>query len=233
MKVRTTSGTPERILFSLRYHCMTSFIRTTRAVVVALSVVALATAACGDPTSPETLPLSDLRQLHVAPDSPPLAQTQVSFYAVKGQPAGADLWYHARPGQLDSLKLVEFRMGRQSLDRRPDGTPIATGDSVLITLTAIDPTHLTVDFQPSGLTFSASDQPTLRLFWVACGEDLNYDGAVNEADSTLALRFSIWRQEVPGDPWTKVPSLVTPGIKEVASTLGGFTGYAILYERDR
>jgi hypothetical protein len=153
----------------------------------------------------------------------------VSFYAVKGRAGGADLWYHAAAGRTDSLKFVEFRMGPSSLDSRPDGSAIATGDSVLITLTVSDPTHLVITYEPSGLLFSANDQPTLKMFWVACGEDLNYDGKVDAADTALVQKFSIWRQEAAGQPWIKLSSVVVPSVKEVDARLGGFTGYAISY----
>ena len=185
--------------------------------------------ACTDTTAPEGRSLSDLHQLHVSSSYPALAATQASFYAVKGKSAGVDLWYHARPGSTDSVKFVEFRMGPMALDRRPDGSPVALGDSVLITLTVTDATHLTIDYQPAGLTFSVVDQPTLKMFWVACGDDLNYDGKVDDADAALSQQFSIWRQESPGAPWFKVPSFVAQGTKEVDAHLEGFTGYAVLY----
>lgn len=189
----------------------------------------LALVSCTDATGPEVRAESDLHLLRVSSSWPSLAATQVSFFAVKGKTAGADLWYHAAPGQIDSLKFVEFRMGPSSLDRRPDGTAIATGDSVLITLTVADPTHLVITYQPSGLTFSLNDQPTFRMFWVACGDDLNYDGKVDAADTALVQRFSIWRQESAGQPWLKLPSVVVPNVKEVDTQLSGFTGYAISY----
>jgi hypothetical protein len=67
------------------------------------------------------------------------------------------------------------------------------------------------------------------MFWVACGDDLNYDGKVDDADAALSQRFSIWRQESPGASWFKVPSFVAQGTKEVDAHLQGFTGYAVLY----
>src|SRR5206468_5606541 len=123
--------------------------------------------ACGGDTStsPETVPTSDLRTLTVAPDAPPLATTTASFYAVRGKNAGVDLWYHARAGQRDSTKFLEFRMGGSTLAFRPDGTAIADGDSVRITLTVTDPAHLIIDFQPSGLRFSSKDLAKLKMFF--------------------------------------------------------------------
>jgi hypothetical protein len=189
----------------------------------------LALLSCTDSTAPEARAESDLHLLHVSSASPSLAATQVSFYAVKGKPGGADLWYHAQPGQTDSLKFVGFRVGAASLDQRPDGSAIAQGDSILITLTVSDPTHLVVTLEPSGLKFSSSDQPTFRMFWVACGDDLNYDGKVDAADTALTQQFSIWRQETAGQPWIKLSSVVVGATKEVDGQLSGFTGYALAY----
>ena len=192
----------------------------------------LAAASCHDTgTAPEEQgkDISELHQLHVTYDYPSLAETQVSFYAVKGKTAGADLWYHARAGASDSTKFVEFRLGAGSLDKRPDGSSIAVGDSVLITLTASDPTHMMIEFQPSGLKFSITDQPSLKMFWVACGDDVNYDGKVDANDDLITSQLGIWRQETPGARWFHVGSAVQKGAREVDASLSGFSGYALMY----
>jgi hypothetical protein len=151
----------------------------------------------------------------------------VSFYAVKGKTASAQIWYHAAAGAADSLKFLDFQVGSASLDTRPDGSAIAAGDSVLITITVTDPTHFLLDFQPSGLKFSATDQPTLKVSFAACGADLNYDGKVDAADQAIMDALSFWRQEAPFQPWFKLGSTVNQTVREVDAQLGGFTGYAI------
>lgn len=195
-----------------------------------LAAAVLTLASCSDPaTAPELRATSELHLLHVTYDYPPLASTQVSFWAVKGRAAGADLWYHKRAGATDSAKFVEFRMPAGALDRRPDGSAIATGDSVLITLTATDPRHMIIAYEPSGLKFSATEQPTLKIFWTACGDDLNYDGSVDATDDALIAQLGIWRQEGADQPWMRLASAVTKATKEVSSRLDGFSGYAISY----
>ena len=193
--------------------------------------VTAAIAACGSDsvTAPEERPASELRLLTVASTSPLLATTTASFWAVKGKNAGVDLWYHARAGQSDSTKFLEFRMGGATLDRRPDGSAIAEGDSVLITLTVVSPTNLIVDFQPSGLQFSTKDPAKLKMFFAACGDDLDRDGQVTSSDDAIEQQLSIWRQESAASPWIKVSSLVVKNNKEIDAELGGFTGYAIAY----
>ena len=197
----------------------------------ALLLALTAGLSCTDSTAPqpEQRDATDLRLLAAPYGTPPLASTQVSFYAVKGKDAGADIWYRPRAGRSDSTKFLEFRIGGASLDRRPDGSAIAPGDSVLITLTVTDPTHFIVEFQPSGLTFSAAAQPTLKISFAACGDDLNYDGVVDATDAAMQSGLSVWRQEAPFQPWYKVPTTVASSVKEVNAQLGGFSGYAIMY----
>lgn len=198
----------------------------------ALALLALtAGLSCSSSTEPGTdsRAATDLRLLSAPGSTPPLVTTQVSFYAVKGKPTAADIWYHARSGRTDSLKFLEFRMGPATLDRRPDGSTISTGDSVLITLTVTDQRHFIVEFQPAGLVFSSNDRATLKLIYAACGEDLNYDGKVDAADDAIAQQLSIWRQESPFQPWFKISSVVNKTSKEVNADLDGFTGYAVEY----
>lgn len=185
---------------------------------------------CSDSTAPDqadTRASNDLRLLSTPYGTPLLATTQVSFYAVKGRASGADVWYHARPGRTDSTTFLQFRVGANSLVNRVDGSAIAPGDSVLITVIVTDQSHFVLDFQPSGLKFSASDQPTLKISFAACGDDLNYDGVVDAADDAILQNLRIWRQEAPFQNWFKVPSTVTKSTREVDAQLGGFTGYAI------
>jgi hypothetical protein len=198
----------------------------------ALALLALtAGLSCTDTTGPDdgSRAATDLRLLSAPGSTPPLVTTQLSFYAVKGKPTAADIWYHARPGRTDSLKFLEFRLGSASLDRRPDGSTISSGDSVLITLTVTDQRHFIVEFQPAGLAFATNDPATLKFIYAACGDDLNYDGKVDSADDAITQQLSIWRQEAPFQPWFKVSSVVNKNAKEVNAVLGGFTGYAVEY----
>ena len=96
--------------------------------------------------------------LRPAADTPPLAQTTASFYAVRGENRQVRIMYHARPGASDSTEFLRFEVPSQSLVRRPDGTLVAVGDSVLIRLTVIDTVRLIVRCEPAGLRF-AKDTP--------------------------------------------------------------------------
>jgi hypothetical protein len=209
-------------------------LRHRSACTLAIAALAAGLFSCTESTSTapdatdERAP-TDLRLLAAPYGTPPLANSQASFYAVKGKSSGVDVWYRPAAGRSDSSKYLEFRVGSNSLDRRPDGSAIANGDSVLISLTVTDPTHFIVEFQPAGLTFAANDQPRLRISFAACGDDLNYDGRVDGADAAMVSSLSVWRQESPFQPWVKLTSNVTASVKEVDAKLAGFTGYALMW----
>ena len=137
--------------------------------------------------------------------------------------------YHARPGASDSTMFVRFKVGPKALLARPDGSPVAFGDSVLITLRLVDPEALIVDFQPSGLRFDPRDPAELRMSFAETDPDVNGDGTVDRADTRLTQRFKIWRQERNVDPWVSQPSDVLLGLHEVETEVDGFTRYAIAY----
>ena len=186
---------------------------------------------CSDaaPTAPDVRPVNGLRLLSVTADAPALATTVSSFYAVRGRNAGIDIWYRPKAGSRDSTKFLEFRLDNTSLDRRPDGTVFAEGDSVLITLTVTDPKHLIVDFQPSGLRFTTKNPGRLKMFFAQCGDDLDGNGSVDGEDDAIENQLSIWRQESVLAPWIKLSSVEVKSNKEVDASIAGFTGYALAY----
>ena len=198
----------------------------------ALALAVFAALSCSDATAPDGVnerASTDLRLLAAPYGTPPLVTTSTSFYAVKGKVSGVDIWYRPRAGRTDSTKFLEFRLGTASLDKRPNGTAIAIGDSVLITLNVSDPIRFIIELQPSGLRFASSDQPRLKISFAACGDDLNYDGKVDAADLVLLSALSVWRQEAPFQSWFKMSSTVSASVKEVDTQLGGFTGYALMW----
>ena len=172
---------------------------------------------------------SDLAFLQPAADAPPLAATQVSFWAVKGQDRRVSLYYHARPGATDSSELVRFRVDKRSLRRRPDGRSFATGDSILITITIVDAQRLIVDFQPSGLTFDQKYPARLWFKWTETEDDLNGDHVVDTADDAIRLTSAIWGQETVGGPWTVLATEFDLASQEVEAKPTSFTRYAVAY----
>ena len=192
-----------------------------------VAVIALAAlAACGgDSTAPQpiTKPSADLHFLRLSATAPQLQSTVVSFYAVKGKDS------EVRVRFTNGEDFLRFRVFASSLLRRPDGSTIANGDSVLITITINDPTKLQADFQPAGLQFSSANPARLQFEFGEADKDLNEDGVVNAIDTSLIPQISTWRQESAGAEWFKVGSTVEIEINEVQADILGFTGYALAY----
>lgn len=203
---------------------------TSRVIVLLLSAAVLG--ACGDePTDPDPdiRPTEALRFLRPAPDAPPLANPEVSFWAKRGDSREVVIHYRPRPGRTDSTEFMRFRVPDETLDRRPDGTAIQLGDSVLITVRVVDPARLILDFQPSGLRFTPTKPARLKITFAEANDDLDGDGDVDSSDDSIEGKLAIWRQEAPGQPWFRLASIRHFETDEVEADLAGFTGYAIAF----
>jgi hypothetical protein len=176
---------------------------------------------CVASTAPDPgVPTSSLHFLSPNPGAPTLVTDTVRFYAVAGQDRSASLYYHAAAGQADSVQFLAFDVPAGALEQLPDGTTIAPGDSLLITIAIADPTRLIVAFQPSGLVFESGRPAQLTLSFANADSSLTAHGV-----SGLAM----WRQEQAGDPWHKVPSNVDKAGLTLTGRIGGFSVYAGAY----
>jgi hypothetical protein len=167
--------------------------------------------------------------LRAAAGAPSIANPVIKFYAKKGQGRTVFMMYHAKAGRTDSTDLIRFRVGKNSLLTRPNGTPISPGDSVLITLKLADSVRLIVDFQPAGLQFNPQDPAELRIHWSKTNPDLNRDGLVNQLDAALEQKLKIWCRENSLTPWFPTPSLLNLLAQTSEVGLTGFTRYAVAY----
>ncbi len=158
-----------------------------------------------------------------------LAQGSASFWAVRGQLRSGAIWYRARPGSRDSTPAVRLSIPPGALQRRPDGTPIAIGDSLLVTITVIDTARLGVALAPAGLRFASGAPATLALSYAGADDDVNGDGDVDDDDERLTSRLLIWRRDGAGAPWTVIASTVNAAAREVRAALSGFSHYIIAY----
>ncbi|MEO8635369.1 MAG: hypothetical protein ABI587_08840 [Gemmatimonadales bacterium] len=193
-------------------------------------------AACADsasqlpgPNTDSTAQQGNLHFLRASPTAPPIADRVVSFWAVKGERRELRLMYRPAPGAVDSVEFARLRVDDRSLVNRPDGTPIASGDSILITISVVDTLNLIADFQPAGLVFSPSRPARLWLKYGEADPDLNRDGVVSAADTALVLSLNIWKQEQVSALWEEVPGTVNLVELEVEADIPGFTRYAVSY----
>lgn len=203
----------------------------TRITWTLLVLTALALPACnGDGTGPAGVTRGDgemnfLRASVVAPD----VQGAVSFYAVRGEGREALVYYRPAAGSGDSTEFLHFTMPARALVQRPDGTPIAMGDSLLITIRVVDPARFITEFEPAGLRFDPAAPARLEMHFAEADRDLDADGDEDALDVELTRSLAIWRQAAAGQPWTRLSSLLVESTKEVQADLYGFSNYAIAY----
>ena len=195
--------------------------------------MALAIGCSSDPTSSPNDPGSErppdgLTVARLATTAPPLEESTVSFWAVKGRSVEQKLYFLDSQGQRGEEYLA-LKLEDESLSQRPDGSAIAEGDSVLITITVEDPALLLFSLQPTGLKFSASKPAELKIRYDQADDDLNEDGDVDGEDDSLESILGIWRQELPGDPFVRLGSVKVEGQEELEAELQGFSRYAIAY----
>ena len=200
------------------------------AVVAAVTLLAISQSCAEHITGPtQGRRTEDLHFLRVKPGAPALAANAVSFYAKRGDDRSAVLYYSALPGASDSTKLLDFRVPAGALLSRPDGSSYAPGDSVLIRITVLDPVHMILGFEPSGIRFSPDAPARLEFSFAEANDDLNDDGNVDAQDDALRAQLSFWVQETSGGLWFKVQTALVLDLREADGSIGGFSGYALAY----
>jgi hypothetical protein len=155
-----------------------------------------------------------------ASNAPGLVTDTVKFYAVVGQDRHDSIYYHAASGQTDSTRFVYFDVPAGALVTDQYGDTLASGDSLQITMYLADSSHMTVGFQPSGLVFNSSNQPTLVM---------SYHWANPLTLPLLQALLGIWYQETPGGLWFPASSSVQIPAQTVTGRCPGFSVYASAY----
>jgi hypothetical protein len=107
--------------------------------------------------------------------------------------------------------------------------PFQTGDSVFISLKWVGGDTIMVQLDPTGLEFDPGHPAELKVEYGEAGDDLNEDGAVTAADTTVEQEIGIWRQAQPGDDFVKIGSTKLEDENEIDAKLNGFSRYAIAY----
>jgi hypothetical protein len=197
-----------------------------------LSLLLFFAAGCDSVFAPRNdlvLEESAIDVVEVAPDAPPLQNTTVKFWAVRGESREVEIRYAAAPGY--NGKCLRFVVPADALLRDANGKVIQPGDSVEITIRVIDPSQFLFEFDPAGIRFDPAHPAKLEIRHRWAVADLNGDGSVDDADQAVARALSIWRQERVGDDWVKIPSERLDDLQEVHADITGFTRYALASDR--
>ena len=201
-----------------------------RTFVLAVAAVLLAATACSDSTTPgdNTRPPEDLNFARLASTSLPLFNAEESFYAKKGEDRELRIFFQDLSGGQGE-EFLRLRVRDESLLSRPDGTPFAAGDSVLITVRVVDVTKILFEMEPSGLSFNPALPAELKIHYSHADHDFNEDGGTNAEDDQIKSQLGIWRQATLTDPFIRLGSVNVEGTEEINADILGFSRYAIAY----
>jgi hypothetical protein len=206
------------------------FLRRTHPFLMLVALLLAGIAGCSSSTAPNdtTRPPTDLNVIRLAASSRPLFNAADSFYAKKGEDRELRIFFQddvGGPGE----EFLRLRVDAPTLLARPDGTPFAVGDSVLITVRVVDPSRIMFDMEPSGLTFDPARPAQLKIEYAHADHDFNEDGSINAFDTEIKSRLALWRQELVTDPFVRLGSINVEDIEEISADILGFTRYAIAY----
>ena len=144
----------------------------------------------------------------------------VSFWAIKGEQRSVQL-------TLDGTPVVTLDLPALALRTRSDGSPIAYGDSVYMTM-KLDATDLKTRLLPDGLRFSSWHQPDLTMSYDVANADFNADGVVNKNDTYIEQNLlGIWSQSTEQQSWTPVMTEQSFGFSSLSGPLSETSGYAV------
>jgi hypothetical protein len=169
--------------------------------------------------------LSTVNLLSQSATAPPLQTYQLDFWAVEGRVTTARIDY--QPDLLGKVShFLALTIPAQSQLVLPDGTPLAAGDSVLISLT-VDPVLFKVRFEPHGLRFEVA--PAALVFHYGLANlDLDGNGVINWVDQTLEAQLQLVYQADDAAPWSQVREQAkSVELNLIGAPLRHFSNYAV------
>ncbi|MCA9299428.1 MAG: hypothetical protein KDA28_10195 [Phycisphaerales bacterium] len=204
--------------------------RSPRATLLAALFATLLAFACDDdpagPSPGDQKPEGELTFVRFDPTSFGDVPLQASFWAVRGDDRRLEMRSNGTQDDEDGERFLELRIDDETLLRRPDGTPFAEGDSILITVTVDPGGRFLFDFQPSGLVFNPDEPAELKIRYVLGDDDFDHDGDVDEDDEAFEALLAIWQREAASDPFVRLQTFEVDA-EELKADLLGFTGFAL------
>ena len=194
---------------------------------ILFALTAAAVLACSDNTGPETRPDADLNIVQQDTLAPPLDSTVARFWAKVGD--GREVRIEYQP-PLDSAEdFLRFEVPGDGLLRKPDGSAFQTGDSILITVTVIDPARYQFRFEPAGLKFNPDHPARLKVYYYFANHDFDGDGVIDSADDAIEHLLDMWGREGTTSPWFRVGSVKFEESDEIDANILSFSEYALAW----
>jgi len=188
-------------------------------------------AGCSDSTGGGTIivPPGSLNYLHLAPTAPPLCADSVGQWFVK-DPQGSDqelALQFPENGNLGNCAagsnedFIRIKVDKDGLSKRPDGSVIADGDSVFISIVWVGgDSTLLFELQPGGLVFNPARPTELKI---------GFGESEEVSDTGVISQIAIWRQATLADDFVKLNSNTLDVEQELEVKINGFSRYAIAY----
>jgi len=185
--------------------------------------------ACGDSTGPAGVPDSQLHIVVQDPLAPPLYAQQDTFWAHVGQGRELRMYYQGATPTQTGDEFLRFEVPGSGLLRKPDGSLFQPTDSILITITVVDPAKFLFQFEPTGLVFNPDQPARLKALYVHANHDFNGDGVVDARDTAIESVLDLWKRESPTAPWSKIGAVNFEALDELDANIFSFTSYAIAW----
>lgn len=190
---------------------------------------AVAVIACSDNAGPGGVDDLSLSFIEQAGTAPPLLATRDSFYARVGSEREVRLFYQgAAPGDTGG-EFMRFKVPSTGLYRKPDGSAFQAGDSILITVTVLDPARFVFEFAPAGLQFNPVEPAEISIHYGQCDKDFDGDGDVDAADAAIEPQLDLWYRQTAGALWFRVGSLQLEELDELEGDIRTFSQYAVAW----
>ena len=195
-----------------------------------LLIVVAIVLACSDTGGPSTAsPRAQLNFVRQDSTYKPLLSAQGIFYAKVGEHREVRLVYQGSTPTDSGAEFLRFEVPTDGLYRKPDGTAFGATDSILITVTVVDPKQFKFDFQPAGLQFNPSDPARLKVEYHYADPDFNGDGTIDSRDAEIEAMLSLWRRESPDSLWFKTAAVKSVELEQFDADVLRFSQFAVAW----
>lgn len=196
-------------------------------LVFCCGLLAAALLSCSDNTGPGGVPDTSLHVVKQDTLAPPLDSTVAHLWARVGD--GREVRIEYQPPADSAEDFLRFEVPGDALLRKPDGSAFQPGDSILITVTVLDPAKFLFRFEPAGLVFSPDHPARLKLYYYNANHDFDDNGVVDSTDTEIEHTLNLWRRETTGAPWFQIGSVKFEELDEIDANILSFTEYALAW----
>jgi len=200
-----------------------------RAIALTLLTAAALVLGCTDSSGPGGVPTSQLNFVRQDTLAPPLLATRDSFWAKVDDGRELSLYYQGATPSDSGEEFVRLEVPGDGLLRRPDGSGFQVDDSILITITVVDPDRFIFQFEPAGLVFSAEHPARLKIRYPNAQHDFDGDGDQDGDDDSIERALGLWYQRVPAERWVRVGFVKFEELDEIAANIFSFSQYAVAW----